>query len=348
MREELRRDNYRYGLDRISGRLLIEFVPTGSRYTLVCSPDNFATGQVLSVEHRGGTAAVAKRNYRMKTVEKMARVFARRVDRSWRNRLAVALQGVSLDGVGLEIAPYFEPLILKREYDVLYADHIDNREIQTKAAANPGSFGRVPPAIDFVWASGRRLRDCAPAGLVLDYIVASHVIEHVPDAIGWLLELFEMVRVGGRVILLVPDRRHTMDYHRRETSPADLIDAWFRRLRRPSPAQIFDFASRNVDSAGKLGTRSFERGVPFEEARRHYTDADALRLATHSWASGEYLDIHCTVWTPASFVHAMVTLAQLGIINMHVCDPVERRIEFAIHLIKQGEPAVAHPGGESA
>ncbi|WP_044156709.1 class I SAM-dependent methyltransferase, partial [Escherichia coli] len=44
-----------------------------------------------------------------------------------------------------------------------------------------------------------------------DLIVASHVIEHVPDLIGWLKDAISVLKVGGTLALVVPDKRFTFD-----------------------------------------------------------------------------------------------------------------------------------------
>lgn len=56
------------------------------------------------------------------------------------------------------------------------------------------------------------LRQVFPlAGGVFDYAWASHIIEHLANWRGFLLEMFRIVRPGGRVIVIVPDARWTFD-----------------------------------------------------------------------------------------------------------------------------------------
>ena len=76
---------------------------------------------------------------------------------------------------GLEIAPYFNPMVDRAKYDVFYVDCIDNDEIRRKASENPGATGRDVPHIDAVWVPGKRLSKCV-GGRKFAYAVASHVI----------------------------------------------------------------------------------------------------------------------------------------------------------------------------
>lgn len=257
------------------------------------------------------------------------------------DRRSEILLNLPLRSPGLEIAPFFSPVVERASgYPVHYTDCIGTEEIQHKARSH-GDV--VAPAIDFIWTPGKPLSECAPAGVRYSYAIASHVIEHVPDTLGWLREVFSVMEDGARLSLVIPDRRKTMDHYRQETKPGDLIDAWFRGLTKPSPGHIFDYLSRCVDDQATPGTRSFDVGAPFHEAPRYYTDTKALEFAIHAWSSDLYLDMHCTVWTPDSFVHAMVMATQMGILNAHIEQPVEREIEFMIQLVKQGEPGRDRP-----
>ena len=67
----------------------------------------------------------------------------------------------------------------------------------------------------------------------LDYVVASHVIEHVANPVKALWECARVVRHGGMVYLVVPDRRFTFDHTRALTPPEHMI-ADFDRGTNPS------------------------------------------------------------------------------------------------------------------
>ena len=46
----------------------------------------------------------------------------------------------------------------------------------------------------------------------LDYVVTSHVLEHVPNPVKALAEWYRVLRPGGIIYCLVPDRRYTWDH----------------------------------------------------------------------------------------------------------------------------------------
>ena len=68
---------------------------------------------------------------------------------------------------------------------------------------------RVPPARDnirYVVGDWQRLSEVVAPGSI-DLAVSSHVIEHVPDDVRALDELYEVLRPGGRAILTTPNRK---------------------------------------------------------------------------------------------------------------------------------------------
>ena len=261
------------------------------------------------------------------------------------DRYEVLTAPLKLSGTGLEIAPYFYPLLDKARHDVRYVDCIDNDTIAKKAAENPGAIGREVPRIDWVWTPGKPLRSCIPADIVFDYCVATHVMEHVPDTIGWLNQILEVMRDHAVLALALPDRRHTMDFYRRETTLGDVVGNWIHAPSRPTSAQIVDFLSQSFYDTREDGRR-FDLSQPFAAAPRHYTDDQALEFAANSHRQGNYLDVHCTVWTPTSFVDVMSRVVGMGLMNVEISKPAQRDPEtgwdeFIVHLTKLGEPRIA-------
>ena len=61
--------------------------------------------------------------------------------------------------------------------------------------------------------------------------------------------------------------------------------------------------------------------LPFGEAKRHYSDAQALNYAEWTAKEKHYLDVHCTVWTPASFAEVFERVAKLGLLPVELSGP---------------------------
>ncbi|MBI4858866.1 MAG: glycosyltransferase, partial [Candidatus Riflebacteria bacterium] len=69
-------------------------------------------------------------------------------------------------------------------------------------------------------------------GEVFDFLIASHVLEHLADPLTALVEWHRVVRPGGKLLLAVPDKRFTFDRDRPRTPLSHLL--WNRREKRTS------------------------------------------------------------------------------------------------------------------
>jgi len=207
---------------------------------------------------------------------------------------------------GLEIGALSTPVVRTPHANIRFVDHADQASLRAKYANDPNVVIDDIMRVDEVWGD-RTLAECFP-GESFDYVIASHVIEHVPDVIGWLAEIANVLRPGGRLILAIPDRRYTFDVLRRETSLADLIDSHFRAARRPTPGQIFDC---NANVANFTHQDGWTEHKPGQEPARFATRAYALSRAEKS-RDGEYIDCHCSVFTACSLLELLDGLLELG------------------------------------
>ncbi len=222
-------------------------------------------------------------------------------------------------GRGIEIGALAMPLVRKGEADIRYVDWADRATLAAKYADDPN----VPVAnlveVDRIWGDNT-LAECFPDEPGFDYVVASHVIEHVPDMIGWLQEIAAVLRPGGRAYLAVPDKRYTFDHFRRTSSLAEFIGAYLTRSRKPTPGQIFDQGAYHSQLD------------PMTTWDKHPDPADhldlaklrqALAVATVVATQPQYLDIHCWTFTPRSMLDTLLALVELGLLPYR-CHRFER------------------------
>lgn len=88
--------------------------------------------------------------------------------------------------------------------------------------------------------------EAAAAGAPFDWILASHVIEHIPDLISWFRDLGSIMSPGARLSLVIPDRRYCFDALRPPTTVGDILLAHDNRDTRPSARAVFDYFSSVV------------------------------------------------------------------------------------------------------
>jgi SAM-dependent methyltransferase len=251
-------------------------------------------------------------------------------------------ESIDFSMAGLEVAPYFSPCLSKSEYRVFYTDYIDNDAIRAKAAENPDMAGFAVPEIDFVWPPGAALKECMKGVNQFGYVVASHVMEHVPNPVGWLNELASTMAVGGRIALFLPDRRYNNDYRRRETSFAQMIEWWIEQPTAPTVGQVVDFMEHSL-------TLLFDEPVDWHDPvavaaiQTHYPTADIISTGVALYNNRPYIDVHCTVWTVDSFRSVFERLGASGVLGLRLVDVVSDEGEFLAVLEKVSEPSVAPP-----
>ena len=256
-------------------------------------------------------------------------------------RRPLLLKELNTQQAGLEISPLFRPTALKGTHNVFYTDYTSAEDSRSKHSNY--EHDEIMD-IDFIWTPGRRLSECVPKDTKFNWAVASHVLEHVPDPIGWMLEVFEVLEVGAVFSIALPDKRYCYDKFRRETEVSDLVDHWIRSQKIPSPKQIYDFLSRSINDSGGENDDSFIAPERFEDAPREYSDAEALNFSINSWTTGTYFDVHCSVFTPDSFYELIQKLNNIGILNVEASLPEQGKEEFFIRLRKVGAPSIGHPG----
>ncbi len=120
---------------------------------------------------------------------------------------------------GLEIGALCSPLLTKEESNVKYYDIFPKETlIEHFQEFYPG---RTFVDVDFV-AKTRSLSEVL-GDIKFDYFIANHVIEHIPDFIGFFKAVYESLNDNGKFFLAIPDRRFTFDVDRPETSAGHLI-----------------------------------------------------------------------------------------------------------------------------
>ena len=120
---------------------------------------------------------------------------------------------------GLEIGALCSPLISKDEAQVKYYDILSKEQlVEFFQEFYPG---RTFVDVDFV-AKTKSLSEVL-GKKTFDYFIANHVVEHIPDFIGFFKAVYEHLNSGGKFFLAVPDRRFTFDVRRSETTAGHLI-----------------------------------------------------------------------------------------------------------------------------
>ncbi len=237
------------------------------------------------------------------------------------------------DYKGIEIGPLANPLVNKDEGDVRYVDRASIDEIKNwyRKAKNLDLDKIVP--IDYIWGDAS-LADATGHTNYFDYCIAAHVVEHVPDLIGWLQEISSILKVGGIASFSVPDRRFTFDFLRSETIVADIVEAYLQKRRKPSIRHIFDHFSNfaEIDVVEAWKPRFDGKGLVPKK-----TLDEVLTICEGYKEEDNYIDSHCWVFTEQSFLKILTALSELNLIDFRITRffrVEENNHEFIIQLEK--------------
>src|SRR6266850_1470518 len=138
-----------------------------------------------------------------------------------------ALLHIDKNGHGIEIGPSHNPLAPKKEgYNVHIIDHLSREQLIAKYNDHQVNLENIEE-VDFVWG-GETYLELTGRPKYYDWIIASHVIEHAPDFIGFLIDCDEILKHDGVISLIVPDKRYCFDHYRPVTGISKIIDSHFQ------------------------------------------------------------------------------------------------------------------------
>lgn len=128
-----------------------------------------------------------------------------------------------LAGEGLEIGALDRPQAVPGATRVRYVDVYTSE--QGAALYTESVDGGRAVHVDIV---ARAEQLAAVPDQSQDFLIASHVLEHIKDPIQALVEWRRILRAGGHLLLVLPDKRETFDRDR-ERTPLDHVIADFRQ-----------------------------------------------------------------------------------------------------------------------
>ncbi len=178
-----------------------------------------------------------------------------------------------LHGSGIEIGALWRRFPLPQNLRVWYVDRLSREELERHYPELKGSI--VSPEL---LAEATQL-PVHPASL--DFLIASHVLEHLPFPLMALQYWYEALAPGGVLLLKVPDKRYTFDFHRSRTPLAHLVDEHHNPKR-------FDYRAHYADWVEGGGHNHSMPG--FEQAVQDLMDQD-YSIHFHVWIDEDVREI---------------------------------------------------------
>lgn len=240
------------------------------------------------------------------------------------DRLDLILKHIDKSGTGIEIGPSYRPICPKRDgWKVHTVDHATREELREKykelRETEPLLHASIEE-VDFIWKGGS-LTDLLKSNGIdkVDFIVASHVIEHMPCLLSFLHSLEELVAKNGVVSLAIPDKRREYDFLKPLSTAGDVLDVYrYERSRHSirTAYLAYFYECRYLTSPiwhKPVHIHDISLARPFDEARKLLDECDLAETSP-------YTDFHAWVFTPSSFELMLMELNYLGYTKLALLD----------------------------
>ncbi len=249
------------------------------------------------------------------------------------HRNKVLLNSVVKTGLGLEVGPSHRPAAPKREgYNVEIIDHLNRNGLIDKYRDHNLDLDAIEE-VDHIW-SGQSYSELTGKNKHYDWIIASHVIEHTPDLIGFLKQCDEVLKDDGVVSLAIPDKRYCFDHHRPISGLGKVIDSHLNETIINTPGTVAEYFLNVVKKSGIGAWNETTEGQC-----KHIHSLDQARDGMNKVREHQvYIDCHVWCFVPHSFRLLLHDLNGLGLISMKEVSFTETTgCEFFVTLGRKGD-----------
>jgi SAM-dependent methyltransferase len=165
--------------------------------------------------------------------------------KNWRTHFAE-----KLNGRGLEIGPLHNPLAKHAGMNVEYVDRLTVAELRIQYP----ELNDLPLVEPDILDNAETLQHVKPGEY--DFLISAHVLEHMRNPLGSLQNWCRVLKKGGLLYLIVPDKRNTFDSRRVRTTLEHMI----QDFRTPSVERDFEhFLDWTVHVDGHAGNAALEQ-----------------------------------------------------------------------------------------
>ncbi|MFZ3340588.1 MAG: methyltransferase domain-containing protein [Terriglobales bacterium] len=177
-------------------------------------------------------------------------------------------------GRGIELGALWRRFPLPRRARVWYLDRLSRAELGEHYPELKGRLLRpdlLAEAAELPVRSGS-----------LDFLIASHVLEHMPFPLRALRAWYEALAPGGALLLKIPDKRYTFDARRERTPLQHLIAE-------NDDGQAFDRRAHYADWVANVGNQSAD-SPGFDDAVQDLMQRD-YSIHFHVWIDSDICEI---------------------------------------------------------
>ncbi len=250
----------------------------------------------------------------------------------------------------LEIGPLNRPIFKKQEYpNCYYCDIRSTEEIKqlyfgneylktTGISVDTSSIVSIDYVLDESYAETFAQVE------KFDYVVMSHVMEHVEDILEFLNDICSVLKPNASLIVVYPDKRYCFDHYRQEASFRDAFEV-YRKGYEASSRMVFDFLFNAVSQ----NSESFFWQAQEMEKYMPTNDFHVAESAYRRVQSGEREDdVHYWPFSDTGFLKFLYDCVRAGMLKFSCVDfipTVENTQQFFLEL-RYDETVVNNPARE--
>jgi SAM-dependent methyltransferase len=185
-----------------------------------------------------------------------------------------------LIGAGVELGPGHHPMpLLFSDVAVRYVDRWDpeqNRALFPDVAE--GSTFTTPDVIANLDVDRLSALDDASQ----DFVIASHLLEHLANPLAQLEDMHRVLKRGGVALIFLPDRRYTFDRQRSPTPLEHVIADYRDHVTVVSDEHLEDHLRK---------TGVWQESWTAEDRRREFAFNRDRSIHAHCWSADEFLPV---------------------------------------------------------
>jgi SAM-dependent methyltransferase len=241
-------------------------------------------------------------------------------------------QDSETEKLNLELGPGGKPLLDITSENTRFLDAKTTEELKASVFNDTG----VSVPVHYVWSPGNTYRELVGDGTSFDNVVSSHNFEHLPNPVGHLQEVGEILKPGGRYYMVVPHHDGTFDYYRPYSTIGDLLEAYLQNrgthrlssLLNHALTRTHNLIDEHMSGNHGLDLRCFDTPEKTMEILEKYEAADL---------KGEYYDTHGWIWDEYSLAFALERVIHIGLIPMELETVTKRRGHEFLVVLKKHE-----------
>ena len=266
------------------------------------------------------------------------------------NRRDFVLHQISKESRVLEIGPLNQPVVRKDVYPKTYYCDIRSTE-EVKRLYRASSYlektsltVQLDSIVDIDYVLKGSYRETFAAVEPFDAFVACHVIEHIPDILGFFADIPSVLKPGSKLLLTYPDRRYCFDHFRFGTSFRDAYDVYRGGVSRTARlAMDFFYSSIAENDPAVFWDEAKCAGLSpdgrFDAAKTRYDEVSNSQVVD---------DAHYWIFSDLEFLQFLYDGTRAGLIPFRFLSfyPTEKdRQEFYVAL--EYDPSVLSDCGET-